>query len=57
LSVQVIDNGSGFDTKSTRRGMGLHTMEYRAKAIGAVLKINSNGHAGTVISVSREITN
>jgi signal transduction histidine kinase len=57
LSVQIIDNGSGFNTKSTRRGMGLHTMEYRAKAIGAVLKINSNGHAGTVISVSREITN
>ncbi len=57
LSVQIMDNGSGFDTKSTRRGMGLHTMEYRAKAIGAVLKINSTGHAGTVISVSREITN
>jgi len=54
LEVKIIDNGSGFDTLSARKGMGLHTMEYRAKAIGAKLRIESNRHTGTVISVSRE---
>jgi signal transduction histidine kinase len=56
LEVKIIDNGEGFDTLSTRKGMGLHTMEYRAKAIGADLRIVSTGYAGTAISVSREMT-
>ena len=56
LEVKIIDNGEGFDTLSTRRGMGLHTMEYRAKAIGANLRIASTGYSGTAISVSREMT-
>ena len=38
-------------------GMGLHTMEYRAKAIGADLSIESSPYSGTAISVSREMTN
>lgn len=57
LRVTIIDNGSGFDTLSTPRGMGLHTMKYRARAIGAVLTINSTTHSGTVISFSRELAN
>ena len=57
LEVKIIDNGEGFDTLSTRKGMGLHTMEYRAKAIGADLRIESTGYSGTAISVSREMTN
>ncbi|MBT8328689.1 MAG: hypothetical protein KJN87_03210 [Desulfofustis sp.] len=56
LEVKIIDNGEGFDTLSTRKGMGLHTMEYRAKAIGAYLHIASTGFSGTAISVSREMT-
>ena len=56
LQVKIIDNGEGFDTLSTRKGMGLHTMEYRAKAIGADLRIESTGYSGTAISVSREMT-
>ncbi len=55
LEVKIIDNGEGFDTLSTRKGMGLHTMEYRAKAIGADLRIESSSYAGTIISVSREL--
>jgi signal transduction histidine kinase len=57
LEVKIIDNGKGFDTLSTRKGMGLHTMEYRAKAIGADLDIESTDYTGTVISVSRELSN
>ncbi len=54
LSIKIIDNGSGFDTLSTRKGMGLHTMEYRAKAIGATLSVQS-GAMGTIVSVTKEI--
>ena len=57
LAVKIIDNGKGFDTLSTRKGMGLHTMEYRAKAIGADLRIESTPYSGTAISVSRELIN
>ncbi len=56
LSIKIIDNGSGFDTLSTRKGMGLHTMEYRAKAIGALLLLQSTAHMGTVVSVTKEIS-
>ncbi len=56
LEVKIIDNGAGFDTLSTRKGMGLHTMEYRAKAIGADLRIESTSYSGTIISISRELT-
>jgi signal transduction histidine kinase len=34
--------------------MGLHTMEYRAKAIGATLTFQS-ARMGTVVSVAKEI--
>jgi signal transduction histidine kinase len=55
LSIKIIDNGTGFDTLSTRKGMGLHTMEYRAKAIGATLTFQS-ARMGTVVSVTKEIS-
>lgn len=54
LAVKIIDNGTGFDTLSTRKGMGLHTMEYRAKAIGADLKVESSSQSGTIISVTSD---
>ncbi len=55
LSIKIIDNGTGFDTLSTRKGMGLHTMEYRAKAIGATLTFQS-ARMGTIVSVAKELT-
>lgn len=57
LSVKIMDDGKGFDVLSTRKGMGLQTMEYRAKAIGATLALQSDPHTGTVVSVSGEVTN
>lgn len=56
LTVRIIDDGGGFDTISIRKGMGLHTMEYRAKAIGATLTLQSNKPMGTVVTVSGEIS-
>ncbi|NNK97150.1 MAG: GAF domain-containing protein [Desulfobacterales bacterium] len=55
LSVKIIDDGEGFDIISIRKGMGLHTMEYRAKAIGATLTLQSNKPMGTIVTVSGEV--
>ena len=57
LLVKIMDDGKGFDVLSTRKGMGLHTIKYRAKAIGAVFSLQSNPHMGTVVSVTGETKN
>ena len=54
LLVKIMDDGEGFDVLTTRKGMGLHTIEYRAKAIGAALSLKSDPHMGTVVSVTGE---
>ncbi|SHO48657.1 cache domain-containing protein [Desulfopila aestuarii] len=55
FSVRIVDDGNGFDENSTRRGLGCHTMKYRAKAIGAELTISSELDGGTIVSVSGEV--
>jgi signal transduction histidine kinase len=57
LFVQIIDDGTGFDPSSARRGMGLHTMKYRAKAIGAAFSVESAWQRGTIITVTGDIEN
>ncbi len=52
LHLTVKDDGKGFDTCSRYKGLGLHTMLYRAKAIGAVLKITSEHGKGTQVTLS-----
>lgn len=49
LAIQ--DDGVGFDQDAERiGGIGLHTMEYRARTIGAVLEITSRSPRGTVVA-------
>ncbi len=55
LHVEVTDDGCGFSEESTQRGIGLHTMKYRAKAIGATLTINSDPNLGTSIVLQGDI--
>ncbi len=56
LSVSVIDDGCGFlIQKSKKSGLGLHTMSYRAKAIGATLDIQPAENGGTIVVLSGEI--
>jgi|GEM_PF-555428 len=55
FSVRIVDDGSGFDVSTTRKGLGCHTMQYRAKAIGAELTIKSELQGGTIISISGEV--
>jgi len=55
LSVRIIDNGKGFEKKDSKKGMGLHTMLYRAKAIGASLDIESGPTGGTTITLEGKV--
>lgn len=52
--LKIVDDGKGFDATPAATGMGFHTMQYRAKAIGAELTIDSSKEGGTIISVTGE---
>ncbi|HSO10567.1 MAG TPA: GAF domain-containing sensor histidine kinase, partial [Desulfoprunum sp.] len=54
LSVTISDDGDGIAEAAQHQGMGLHTMKYRAKAIGASLLITPGEHGGTVVSLAGE---
>jgi signal transduction histidine kinase len=54
FSLKIVDDGIGFDGTPAAKGMGFHTMKYRAKAIGAELTISSAKEGGTIISVTGE---
>jgi PAS domain S-box-containing protein len=51
----ITDNGRGFltdDADVGRRGAGLRLMEYRARVIGAVLRVSSRPTIGTQVKVT-----
>ena len=58
IEVCVRDNGQGFDVneelslKKSKGGLGLSSMEQRAKSSGGCFKLESNEGAGTLIRVS-----
>jgi PAS domain S-box-containing protein len=49
LSLEIEDNGVGLPQNAQREagGMGLHIMDYRARAIGGRLSLNQGANAGT----------
>jgi signal transduction histidine kinase len=49
LSVEVSDDGRGFDVATTSRGNGLTNMEDRLDALGGTLHIASNPGNGTTL--------
>jgi signal transduction histidine kinase len=51
LTLQVKDNGKGFDTKLLSPGLGQITLRERAKAINAALTIDSQPGKGTSITL------
>lgn len=55
LAVTIQDDGRGISEDSNQNGMGLHTMKYRAKAIGASLSIQPGEEGGTVVSLAGEV--
>lgn len=47
LDVAVSDDGSGFDRRTAKRGMGLENMEERAERNGGELQIDTSPGSGT----------
>ncbi|GAC1581648.1 MAG: hypothetical protein NVS3B24_18560 [Candidatus Dormibacteria bacterium] len=52
LSVEIRDDGKGFDSTLVKKGAGLQNMEDRLAAIGGTVAISSSPGAGTTISGS-----
>ena len=50
LSIEIRDNGTGFDVAQVRRGQGLQSIEKRTRTIGAALHIAHGG--GTTVRVT-----
>jgi signal transduction histidine kinase len=49
LAFTVIDDGTGFDPETVRRGVGLRSMHERLAALGGSLSVRSAPGAGTTI--------
>ncbi|RFC48990.1 MAG: Signal transduction histidine kinase [Verrucomicrobia bacterium] len=49
--LRIADNGSGFDAAEVTGGggLGLHTMEYRARALGGTLTVHRGRNGGTEV--------
>lgn len=57
-SLEIIDNGTGFDIKDVERGLGLKNIQFLTKSINGVLHMDSEIGRGTsiVIDIPYEIT-
>jgi signal transduction histidine kinase len=55
LSVTIADDGQGITEQRKKNGLGLHTMRYRAKAIGATLDISPGKTGGTIVTLQGDV--
>lgn len=55
LTIEIHDNGAGFDHATVQHGNGLGNMEDRMKEIGGMISIQS-GEKGTVVSLQLNMT-
>jgi PAS domain S-box-containing protein len=51
IHISVEDDGTGFEKSDAVKGIGLQIMEYRAKIIGATMRIKSEKNRGTTIRI------
>ncbi|MBN1817026.1 MAG: cache domain-containing protein [Sedimentisphaerales bacterium] len=49
LTLEIVDDGAGFSEKTVGDGMGLQSIRYRAKAIGAALEICPGETKGAIV--------
>jgi signal transduction histidine kinase len=49
VSLEVGDDGVGMGGETQGRGMGMHTMKYRASAMNGTLEVYSKPNVGTVV--------
>jgi signal transduction histidine kinase len=52
LTLSVVDDGAGFETGSSRAGMGLRNMQSRASDVGGTLTVVSRPGGGTTVRVN-----
>lgn len=52
LTLEVQDNGAGFEPRAVSTGMGLQTMKERAKVMGGDLVIDTRQEQGTVVKAT-----
>ena len=52
LTIELSDNGKGFDVQATGHGLGLRNLVSRAKMIDANLSVNSSPGAGTSVIIA-----
>jgi signal transduction histidine kinase len=52
IELRVEDNGAGLSPAKRKKatGLGLHIMDYRARAVGGTLHIGPGRRGGTIIS-------
>lgn len=50
VSLSILDNGCGIKDTAKAAGIGMRIMQYRARMIGAMLRIKSEPGGGTLIS-------
>jgi signal transduction histidine kinase len=51
IELRVTDNGVGIPLRAkTKTGLGLHTMEYRARTIRGTLNVSPGPSGGTIVS-------
>ncbi|WP_168206037.1 PAS domain S-box protein [Geobacter sp. FeAm09] len=58
IRLAVADNGQGgfLETYNGQKGIGLRTMEYRCKMIGAALRLQSTASEGTTVTCSLPVS-
>ncbi|MGZ3849705.1 MAG: PAS domain-containing sensor histidine kinase [Flavisolibacter sp.] len=52
LTLLVVDNGKGFDTKVSRKGIGLSNMQHRVSLYKGTVELHSETNKGTRLFVS-----
>lgn len=52
VSLIIQDDGTGLPRRSKKSGLGLHTMQYRAKILGGSFKVGPTAMRGTVVTCS-----
>jgi two-component sensor histidine kinase len=55
VTLTIEDNGVGFDTRRTRRGLGISSMQERLIAAGGRLSVRSESGTGTVVQAEVDV--
>lgn len=52
ITAALADDGAGFDTSAAAKGLGLHSMQHRVRALGGAFAIDTAPGRGTRLTLS-----